>query len=94
MKCPHCKKDIRVALQNPIRSGGGRLSSPNARRSVSLRKNPGPRNQYRAKFGRKSETFYAKSDAAAETYCNGLLAHKMGSKPTSLQRTGAREPKK
>jgi len=60
---------------------------------VQARAAVGNRAEYRAKFGRKVATFYAKNDNGAERYANGLLAHKMGRKPSSLQRTGKRERK-
>lgn len=92
MRCPYCKENIRVTA-NPITGGSGRLRSPTARRSVSLKKNPAKKIGYRAKFGRKSAEFFAQNDQAAERYCNGLLAHKMGGKCSSLQRNGKRPPK-
>ena len=94
MKCPHCKKNIRVNVSkgNPV-VAGRRGKDPTGRRSVSLRKNAGGRPQYRAKFGNRQRDFYAQNDDAAIRYANGLLAGQMGRKPSSLQRTGKREPK-
>ena len=90
MKCPHCKKAIRITA-NPVTSS--KRSPPTGKRSVSLRKNPARKVGYTAKYGRQSAEFFAQNDKAAERYANGLLAHKMGREPSSLQRNKKRPPK-
>lgn len=57
---------------------------------VGKKTNPTRRIPYVAKFGRRTERFKAKNDAAALNYANGLLAAKVGRKPSSLRRASGK----